>query len=586
VSETWQIAVYDGSQRTPVYVTEGSGRIQFGRQNRGESNPNADPNNPYFSVQQDGFQRIILASALEKAIPREHVWIEPLADGRVRVTNAHRMVPVGVDGSGQLRKLTGGAQQDASLPITLHIGDRKVHIAPRPETPEAPDFSLQSLAGSPAPPGGRTLNSSVFSTIAAPGQEQRLPMMLQVAMDVLQSAAISTDFFDLAVTGLVECMGLDSGRVLLRDNDEWKIRALKTAAHLSEVTRPSRQVLNTILKERRTCWQVPADQSQSIQFINALVAAPILARNGDVIGVLYGERGHGGRRIPGRSDSISELEAKVVEMFAQGVATGLARIELEERQAKLLKIENDLKIGREIQAGFLPEGPLPIAGWEITYHFQPAREVSGDFYDFFRLSNEYVAVVIADVCDKGIGAALYMTLLRSLLRAFARQESEGSGGRHAESIVRAAVELTNNYVAETHARASMFSSLFFGVLNTGTGALCYINAGHHAPVLLGPDSIKARLARTGPVLGLWPNTPFKVGRADVDHGDVLIAYTDGVTEALDRAGQFFTEERLLSLLERLTAKAPVLEAVVKALSEHSAGAEPYDDITMLAVRRR
>jgi sigma-B regulation protein RsbU (phosphoserine phosphatase) len=232
--------------------------------------------------------------------------------------------------------------------------------------------------------------------------------------------------------------------------------------------------------------------------------------------------------------------------------------------------------------------------------------VSGDFYDVFWLPHDHLALVIADVCDKGIGAALYMTLLRSLLRAFAQQRlgrelpcwpgrpdplAGGAGSqRRASSLAGltalSTVELTNDYVAQTHAQACMFASLFFGVLDTTTGALTYVNAGHDAPIVVGTAAVKARLAPTGPVVGLRPNAGYDINCILLEPGDTVVAYTDGVTEARDPAGQFFTEKRLLSLTEKSAhSVAALLDSTVASLHEHIAGAEPYDDVTLLALRR-
>src|SRR5262249_55405184 len=157
-----------------------------------------------------------------------------------------------------------------------------------------------------------------------------------------------------------------------------------------------------------------------------------------------------------------------------------------------------------------------------------AREVSGDFYDAFWLPHGLLALVIADVCDKGIGAALYMTLLRSLLRAFAPQGlGREPAGRPAGLAALSAVGLTNDYVAQTHAQACMFASLFFGVLDTATGELTYVNAGHDAPIVVGAAGVKARLAPTGPVVGLSPNAGYEVSCVALEPGDALVAYTDG-----------------------------------------------------------
>jgi sigma-B regulation protein RsbU (phosphoserine phosphatase) len=432
----------------------------------------------------------------------------------------------------------------------------------------------------------------------------------QTATDLLQTAAVSRDFFERAAGALVDLVGLDAGRVLLLDGGRWRVQAVRRAPSLiSEDWQPSRQVLAKILEEKRTVWQVPSTSTGSLSDVDTLVAAPILNRRGEVIGVLYGTRALGSRG-PRPADPITRLEAMLAELLAGGVATGLARLEQEEAalagQKKLLQMERDLEIGREIQAGFLPETLPQVPGWEVGAHFRPAREVSGDFYDAFWLPHGHLAIVIADVCDKGIGAALYMTLLRSLLRAFAQQRlgrelpylparpdplpggarSERRANLLAGLTALSTVELTNDYVAQTHAQACMFASLFFGVLDTTTGALTYVNAGHDAPIVVGGAAVKARLDPTGPVVGLRPSAGYDISCIVLEPGDALVAYTDGVTEARDPAGQFFTEQRLLAVVaEPAHSAAALLDRTVAGLHEHIAGSVPYDDVTLLVLRR-
>src|SRR6185295_3398345 len=142
-------------------------------------------------------------------------------------------------------------------------------------------------------------------------------------------------------------------------------------------------------------------------------------------------------------------------------------------------LERELEIGREIQRSFLPEELPRAEGWEIAARFRPARQVAGDFYDAFALpSSGRIGLVVADVCDKGVGAALFMALFRSLVRATATGmawEADAAAG-----LLRV-VRLTNDYIARTHGRSNMFATLFFGVLDPATGDLAYVNGGHEAP---------------------------------------------------------------------------------------------------------
>jgi serine phosphatase RsbU (regulator of sigma subunit) len=267
------------------------------------------------------------------------------------------------------------------------------------------------------------------------------------------------------------------------------------------------------------------------------------------------------------------------------VGSSLAKKRLhdaEQRHARSL--ERELEIGREIQRGFLPDA-LPVArGWELRAHFRPARQVAGDFYDAFELPEGRIALVLADVCGKGVGAALFMALFRSLLRALA--EPEFAAASSVADGVLATVRGTNDYIARTHGRANMFATVFFGVLDPGSGTLDYVNAGHELPVVLAADSrARARLAPTGPALGLMPGLSFAAATETLAAGETLFAYTDGVVDARNAGEDAYGEERLMAMLEQGGDASALLARVDAALDAHAAGAPAFDDVAMLAARR-
>ncbi len=249
-------------------------------------------------------------------------------------------------------------------------------------------------------------------------------------------------------------------------------------------------------------------------------------------------------------------------------------------------LERELEIGREIQRSFLPEELPRVPGWEIAACFRPARQVAGDFYDAFALPETgRIGLVVADVCDKGVGAALFMALFRSLLRATATGDSARQASDPASELLRA-VRLTNDYIARTHGRSNMFATLFFGVLEPSTGSLLYVNGGHDAPVVFGSGGARARLLPTGPAVGMMPEMTFQVGQARLEAGEGLLAFTDGVTDARGASGRY-GEERLLALLrEPYTSASSLLDSIEESVSIYSAGEEQADDITLLAVRRQ
>jgi len=271
-------------------------------------------------------------------------------------------------------------------------------------------------------------------------------------------------------------------------------------------------------------------------------------------------------------------------------------------------LERELEIARQIQASFLPEELPQLPGWEIAARLQPARHVAGDFYDVFPLiQNRRLGLVIGDVCDKGVGAALFMALFRTLIRAFAQQHyalrwmgdlgGEGlaqlvDGGRPVlpttgTSALKNAIELTNDYIANTHGSSSMFATLFFGVLDPSSGLLLYVSGGHEFPILVNSAGVKERLATTGPVVGIFPGAHFDIRTVCIEPGDTLVAFTDGVTEAHAPDGNLFGHERLDMLVARPTSTAAgLLDCIEASVHEFMNGAGPSDDITLLAVRRQ
>jgi serine phosphatase RsbU (regulator of sigma subunit) len=270
-------------------------------------------------------------------------------------------------------------------------------------------------------------------------------------------------------------------------------------------------------------------------------------------------------------------------------------------------LNNELEKGRQIQINFLPNQLLQLPGWETAAYFKPARQVAGDFYDIFQLPDGSVGFVVADVCDKGVGAALFMALFRSLIRIFSGQTSlnglpltcsdaildESEALKKNSSIDPAsikalkAVELTNKYIALNHGELAMFATLFFGILDPVTGTLSYINGGHEPLYVVNSGGcVKAKLAATGPSVGVEPNMNFKIQQTQLKAGEILLGYTDGVTEANAADGSFFTMAQLVSILNKPSISASdLLDRITNSLQKHIGDAEQFDDITMLAVRR-
>jgi phosphoserine phosphatase RsbU/P len=265
-----------------------------------------------------------------------------------------------------------------------------------------------------------------------------------------------------------------------------------------------------------------------------------------------------------------------------------ARERIEIEKARRIA-ERELEIGRKIQAGFLPAWLPTPAGWEIAAHFQPAFQVSGDFYDVFELAEgRFLGIVIADVCDHGVGSALFMALTRSLIRAFTLQSSErlGPHATRPQDLALETVRQTNAYITENHGEAGMFATLFLGILNPATGMLTYVNGGHEPPLFIRSGSVPVYLKGTGLAVGAMPDVPYNADSILFQGGDRLVLYTDGLTDAEGEPGARFSKDRLLELIAAEESGARnLVDRVIDALKVHVGDGSPADDVTLLAIRK-
>jgi serine phosphatase RsbU (regulator of sigma subunit) len=282
---------------------------------------------------------------------------------------------------------------------------------------------------------------------------------------------------------------------------------------------------------------------------------------------------------------------RLLKTLANATSVALENARLWEQEALYRKaLEREFEIGKEIQAGFLPDSIPQPEGWEIAASLKSAREVTGDFYDVFEVADGMIGLVIADVCDKGLGAALFMTLFRSLIRAASNVDffshSEYAAEITPEERIEHAISFTNNYFAETHGKTSMFCTLFFGILDTRTGKLRYVNGGHLPPAVVRQGQVINTLMLTGPAVGLVTQTDFNVGEATLLPGDLLFAQTDGLADAINPQGDYLNLTDLLPNFDTGEHLEVVLERIQDQIREFTLESIQADDITLLAVRRK
>lgn len=268
-------------------------------------------------------------------------------------------------------------------------------------------------------------------------------------------------------------------------------------------------------------------------------------------------------------------------------------------------LEKELDRGHRIQKDFLPRELPSHPNWGIRAHFQPARQVSGDFYDMFALPGDTYGIAIGDVCDKGVGSALFMALFRSLIRIFSGQSGLRSSTteQRIQTIDRLrdkvpgkpagpttaldTVVLTNDYIAQQHDEMCMFATLFFCVLNADNGEIFYVNAGHEPVFIIGQNGIKECLEQTGPAAGMFIQMNFTCQKTRLQPGDILFAYTDGVIDARSTSDKRFTREQLVSLLSQPAATdSELIDRVKGRLTNHIGNTPLEDDITMLMLQMK
>jgi adenylate cyclase len=321
---SFKVRVFEGAQ--DIFQRELSEAIELGRQ--------SDNLEDLYSCRQvtGGRWRGVIARLDEDTLSRRHALLEPLDDDHVRVTNVSAKVPIRLpDGS----DLGAGGSRDLEMPAELQVGRRRVRV----ECAGPRGSVLYSLPHRLQVPGQGSLSGTRFPSalsVAANVDMEELLGWLQTTVNLLQSAANSSDFFQKAADAVVEMVGLHSGRVLLRANGHWKSAAERRAPSLraaQPLSPPSTQVLQRVVQDKRTFWQSQDLSSlpitESLVGVEVVVAAPILDAAGQVIGALYGDC-RCDSRSPGRP-LITKVEAMLVELLAGGVATGLARIEQEKK---------------------------------------------------------------------------------------------------------------------------------------------------------------------------------------------------------------------------------------------------------------
>lgn len=268
---------------------------------------------------------------------------------------------------------------------------------------------------------------------------------------------------------------------------------------------------------------------------------------------------------------------EIIHGIAQQTSLAIQNDLLKQEMVETERMEREIQLARQIQETFLPDELPQLNRWDLDMRWETAREIGGDFYDIFTLGDNRLGLVIADVADKGLPAALYMTVARTLIRASAADAS---------STIKVLEEANRLLVNDS--TDSMFITVVYAILALDTGELRYANAGHNRPLLYRRKTGKLeQLPKGGIALGILDELGLVEHHLVIQPGDSLVLYTDGVTDLMSPTGEFFGEQRLHDVIREHGKERvqDMLEYLDDAMIEFRRGTPPVDDITLLAVRR-
>ncbi len=369
--------------------------------------------------------------------------------------------------------------------------------------------------------------------------------------------------------------------IMLRDDKSKEGMEIKVARvrgqdePITEV-RISRTIMNEVVENGRSvltsdAQQDPkyASQTLVLQGIRSVLAVPLSVDERHVFGIIYADS-------PTYESSFASEHLDILTTLASVASIRVENASLLDERINRERMERELELATEIQQRLQPSGPPIVEGYEFQGISFSCYEIGGDYYDFIPRYDGTMMVALGDVSGKGTAAALLMSSLHAAIH----------GQVAAKSSLEDAVTSVNNYLAE-NTPANRFVTLFAGELDPLTGKLRYINAGHNPPLIGRMDGSINYLSSGGLPLGIMPNSEYEVGEVTLNAGEVLVVYSDGVSEANNLAEEEFGLDRLAGVLKKYlnSTASGIRDKVESALSEFTGTAPANDDITLVIVKK-
>lgn len=414
----------------------------------------------------------------------------------------------------------------------------------------------------------------------ASASTERLGLLVQLSQ-AFNSSLDLDQVLNTVIDAIISAMHAERGFVVLRGPGG--VLEFRAARGINQTTindpqfEISRGVIDQVIREGKPVLTSNAQmdsrfmnrQSVAILGLASILCAPLKVRD-ETLGAVYLDN-----RL--QAGVFTENELDLLSAISASAAIAIENARLYQVAVEKGRMENELQVARNVQSSLIPEEAPKLPGWDFASCWLPARVVAGDFYDFFQSNDASLNVVIADVSDKGFPAALFMADSRSLVRASmlqARNPLEGF--------------TTANRLICADSSSGMFLTLFYAHLEQDSGKVTFINAGHNPPLLYRQGKTHpAQLSRTGMAMGVEESASYQLGHVTLKSGDTLLLYTDGLPDAINSEGQGFGMSRLDEVIQahRHENIQSLLTSLQEALSSFIGEAEPFDDITAVAIQR-
>jgi phosphoserine phosphatase RsbU/P len=409
------------------------------------------------------------------------------------------------------------------------------------------------------------------------GHTDLLALISKVSVTLLAPATLDETLRQI-VSLVFEAVPSERCLIMMRDKDgELKVRVAQIRDKKGEIgeIRVSRSIVEEVVKQGRSVLTSDAQHDPrfatstiTFQGIRSVLAVP-LGVGDKIFGMIYADS-------PLAEAKFTEDHLTVLTTLASVAAIRVENARLMEEDLDRERLERELQLAREIQQRFQPATAPVVPGFELQGISFPCYEIGGDYYDYIPRADGKIVIALGDVSGKGTSAALLMSSLHAAMHA---QTS-------AHQSIAESIAAVNKYLAET-IPANRFVTLFCAELDPITGTLNFINAGHNPPLIAHASGTMEQLAAGGVPLGILPNAVFQEGRTQLNHGDVLVVYSDGVSETQNAAGEEFGAMRLYDVIARNldSSASGMRDKIEAALTKFAQGTDSVDDLTLVIVKR-